>query len=260
MSYDLTISGVSCNELHEGQGKESFDFTPENRQFAATRIFLCNWADRYTLLNGLKGQAHPAISGIYAQGFSVEGIGKPTGTTQNPYQWEKAKLTVGYKNFAYNPVDMKEIAVETSAETISLKGDSFEHESGGSDMEKKVDIDPKVFLAYTQITVTKHQQTSIAEATWDGFINCVNSAPFAVSTSPGFKTWPAGMLLYMGYAFTQKIDSGNVKTYEVSHKFLGSQIDHRMEFNPNTGDWDLVTTKVGGNYKYDQADFSGIGI
>lgn len=53
MAYDLTISGVSCSELHDGSGKESFDLSPENKTVSATRVFLCDWANRYTLINGI---------------------------------------------------------------------------------------------------------------------------------------------------------------------------------------------------------------
>ena len=256
MGYCLNIGGVPCDELHADSGKESFDLSPDNKALAATRVFKCDWGNRYALLAALNYTIHPSDLSVYAITFQMEPLGKPTG----PNAWEHAKVTVGYKNLPFNPQDKKEISVETSAENVGFQNDGVEWEQGGTPAQKRVDLDPQVFIIFTQINVTIHNATGVNEPLWDSVVNCVNSGAYAVSGAPGFKTWEAGTLLYQGYSFTQKTTTGNQVSYEVTHKFLGSQVDHRKEWNPHIGDWDKVKAKQTGNYKYDEADFSSLGI
>ena len=255
-SSSSSSSTVSYKELHEGSGETSFDFTPDSVSAATRKIIYCAWSDRVNLINQFYFKPHPDFGGLYALLFSV----KPWGVSTGENTWEGAQVTIGYKSLPYNPTDYKEIAVSTSAENVSIPAEGTEYETGGDAAAKRVAADPQVFVAFTQISVTLHNQASVNESTWDGVINKVNSATFAVSSSSGFKTWGAGMLLYQGYDFVQKTMSNGTVSYEVTHKFLGSQFDHRQEFNPQTGARDKVKLKTSGNYKYDSTAFSVLGI
>lgn len=253
-AFDLVIGGVGCNELHADSGREQYDFTPDNGSVSATRVFICEWGNRGTLVNALKRTGHPNILFCYAFDFGIEPLGKSTGANS----WELAKVTVGYKSTdseeEENEEDIKTISIETSAENIGLQNDGCQFETGDTPAEKKVDLDPQTFVIFTQINVTFPNRSSVNEPVWQGVINKVNSGSISFGGA-GFYTWPAGHLLYQGYSINVRVTTEGTK-YEVTHRFVGSQVDHRKEFNPHIGDWDKVKKKKSGKYKYEEGDFS----
>lgn len=253
VTYNLTVGGVACAEIFAGTGVESFDFTPSSQSYSATRIYLCQWANRGSLINGLRLTAHPLYSYLNATGFSVAPHGKPSGTST----FDEAIITVTYKNLPYSTADFKEIQVETSAENVSFQGEGTEFETGATPADTKVDFDPNVFVATTTYNVTIHNATSINEAAWAAKVNCVNSSAFNVGGT-GYRSWDEGHLLYVGYAIAEKIASDG-KHFEVTHKFVGCDThSHQEEWNPKIGDWDAITLKQTGGKKYDETSFAGL--
>jgi len=252
----ITYMGTpyTYTELHAGSGEENFDLTPSSVTVATKKTILCAWTDRINVIKGFYGKPHADFAGVYALLFNPVGYGKPVAENT----WKKAKIEIGFKNLPYSPTDNKEIHIETSAENVSIPGEGCEFDTGSDAEAKRVDYDPQVFLIFTQMTVTLHNQTSIDEAAWTAITNCVNSGSFNLGS--GYETWVAGTVLYQGYSIDEKILSDGTKTFEVTHKLLGSTIDHRKDFNPQLGDYDKVKFKQSGNDKYEAASFSGLGI
>lgn len=100
------INGISCEELREG-----FEEGIRAQGPHATKRFLCNWADRYAVANGLIGfstgsgpggpivqtpaMRYPESTNMFAQEVTIEGKGKATqGTLQ--IQFTQAVVTANY--------------------------------------------------------------------------------------------------------------------------------------------------------------------
>lgn len=258
MSDPIYIGGVACKEMHDGSGKSSFDFSPDNKQLAAQQVFVCPWGDRYTVVNALRYAEHPDILFCYATTFDVAPWGKSTGYDS----WESAKITVGYKNFPFKTTDYKEVSVDVSAENVSCQSDGWEFEDGASASDKRVDVDPQQMVSFAQITIVMHNQSSVNEPLWASLLNKVNSGEMHLTTGGTWYHWPAGHVLYLGYSVNQKVSNTGI-SYEVTHKLIGNfQFDHRAEFNPHAAadptqaNRTKVKHKATGEYKYKSADLT----
>lgn len=101
------ISGVTCLELRESFTEGIAEGGPH-----ASKAYLCNWVDRYTVANGLLGLStlsggvngtitfthpypYPESYNMWAREVSIRGVGK---CTQGPRQiaWDKAAILVNY--------------------------------------------------------------------------------------------------------------------------------------------------------------------
>ena len=104
----ITIGGVLCQELVEGQ-MEEFDILQGPGQ---TKGYLCNWTDRFTVAKGLLGLSsttsigglinlltpmqYPEMATSYVHHVSMKGVGPPTqGPIQFAFQQVKIMATYG---------------------------------------------------------------------------------------------------------------------------------------------------------------------
>ncbi len=108
-----TIAGIVCQELVEAFG-EGFDSTGGP---TARKGYLCAWADRYTVANGLLGLSnttnvggtitlstplqYPQRSTMYAANIEIRGAGPPTQGSQQ-LQFTYAILMVSYRCFPWS--------------------------------------------------------------------------------------------------------------------------------------------------------------
>lgn len=121
-----TISGIVCQELREGFEEGIHEQGP-----VATKKFLCDWADRYTMANGLLGLVtntggaggattltnparYPESNNMFAREISIEGRGK---ATQGPLQiqFAQAVITVNYAVPQYNYLPNPDISLDPAA-------------------------------------------------------------------------------------------------------------------------------------------------
>ena len=103
----IVVNGITCQEIVR-QYREGADW---DRGPMATKGFLCNWGDRFTVANGLLGlstttsigglitlnlpAAHPQIPAIFVRSIDIEPKGKPTqGSPQ--LQFEAAIIWANY--------------------------------------------------------------------------------------------------------------------------------------------------------------------
>ncbi len=113
----VIINGVSCNEEVNGN-RENFDIVsgPE-----ATKVYLCDWNQRWTVVVGLLGFNSSATIGgaitirlpmrypdfqqtavsLYAANVAVEGVGSPY---QNTYSvgYTAARISVNFRSFPWS--------------------------------------------------------------------------------------------------------------------------------------------------------------
>lgn len=250
--YQNVFNGVWYNELNKDSGEAHFDFSPDTLSTTTSTILICDWEARYLLINSFRNLEHPTIKYCFAETFDLKPSGLPLGLGT----WQYAHIEVGYRTLFFDPTDLKEVHVKTRSQSITLPAAAmeFQDEENNDPSSQSLPIDPAIPIAFQDIAVTLHLQSTIDEPTWDSCKNCVNQSAINV-VGPGGLTWPAGHLLYLGWDIDEKFTSGG-KIFEVTHNFLGAPVDHRKEFNPSTGDFELVSTKVGGNFKFGQADFN----
>lgn len=124
-----TINGVVCQELREGFEEGIHEQGP-----VATKKYLCNWADRYAVANGLLGLVsntggaagattltsparYPESPNMFAREISIEGRGK---ATQGPLQiqFAQAVITVNYAVPQYNVLPHPESSLDPTAPYI----------------------------------------------------------------------------------------------------------------------------------------------
>lgn len=116
------INGITVQEMREGFEEGVHDQGP-----TATKKYLCDWADRFRVANGLLGfstgagsggsitmtspMLYPESANLYAREITIEGKGK---ATQGPVQiqFAQAVVTVNYGVSSWGPAPLPDMSID----------------------------------------------------------------------------------------------------------------------------------------------------
>lgn len=150
-----TINGIVCQELREG-----FEEGVDSRGPHASKKFLCAWADRYAVANGLLGLSSGTGSGgpvtlsapnqwpealnMFVQEVTIEGRGKATdGAVQIEFTQAVVTANYGVPTWGYAPLPFMSIdpgqpfvyatqSIDFGREMITVEGSSCTLAGGGT--------------------------------------------------------------------------------------------------------------------------------
>ncbi len=276
----VTINGVLCNEEVNGNS-ESFDIISGPQ---ATKVYLCDWNQRWQVVIGLLGFNHTVSVGgvitlqvpmrypdfqqtsasLYAATCSVEGIGQPY---QNTYSvgYTAARISVNFRSFPWsfeglsandfnNQIDQThpyvyaEQNLSFTSEQITIPGTQVKFASGG-----KLGADNNwgfISPIVNMVIALKYVPYIPAAA-----IVLATAAPVNSTTYLGVS---AGHLNFVGADTHQSRMSDGTLSQEVSYTFQYRPIapwDYAWDGANNR--WDKVVD-LGGGAIMQRSDLSGI--
>lgn len=260
----VTINGIACEEI-VAQFSESFDF---EAGIQCRKGFLCDWADRYSVVVGLIGIASspvvngaitlqasspwPELAQAYCRNVTVEPQGRVSqGTYQE--QWPKCIVWATYGTLPWfqqggpqldpgNPL-YAEQTLDVSVEYITIPGRGLKF-SGG----QPVGQDYGVRIALVDMSITFH---------WLPYVPTNAILAAGKINENLFLGVNPGHLLFNGVrtTYSQQVDgtSSQDATYSFSFRPIA-----RWDYGlcPETGTWLQIVTQTGSNPVIDSHDFS----
>jgi hypothetical protein len=248
-------TAVNYQEIYDSN-RESIQLDPSTLKMTAKRTLQCAWDSRYQLINNEYFQPHPSLAWVYAVNFDVEPVG--TASAENTYV--NANVVITYVSLDYIPTvgggQGVTVECDVSSKVYTIPSSAFVFSSGSSNAANSMQTSTQIHMSYANYTMTRKNLAALNEGTWAGLINNVNSVAMTISGDPEAYSWGIGSLLYLGYSYRQKYCLGSW-LYTVSHKFIGSfSASHNQEFNPSSGQFETVKSRVGGNEKYKSGDLT----
>lgn len=264
----ITINGVVCQEIARKDGlRETVGLQtgPEAR-----KGFLCNWADRYKVINGLLGltQAatiggpisvyfparYPEINTIYCHSVDVEPVGSPTqGGAQ--LAWPQCIVWANYSRLPFfnnylNAFDPKLTyctqRLSSSCEWLTIPKQGTKFVTSGLPTEQ----DLGVRLALVELEVSFKQVPYLPAAQTYTSAGLINNATFL-----GVAT---GHLLYNGCQSDTATNYDGSYTQELNYSFTARSQRWDYAFDYKNNRWDQVVWPDGSTPFITTADFSTI--
>lgn len=264
----ITINGITCEEIVAGFS-EQVDITQGP---SARKGFLCDWADRYAVAQGLLGLAsatsiggsitllapaqYPEIPTTFCRTVEIQPVGSPT---QGPIQLQYPKCIV-WANYttmpwtfqaftqlnAANPFTFAEQSISSSVEWITIPGIATRW--AGTTRSTGQDYGIRVALVDLQITIHFMPYLPTAQAyLYTGLIN--NAVYLGAAT---------GQLLYNGCQSRQGAVSDGTFTQDVTYSFTWRSVRWDYAYDAVTGTWKQVTGTDGSTPFISSVDFSQI--
>lgn len=265
----FTINGILCQEIVAGY-TESADL---GDGVSSRKGFLCNWADRFTVAQGLlgltsasgKGSAitlyyparHPELLNCYVRRIDFEGVGLPS---QGPYQlaWDKCIVWAEFGTGRFNPSGAlsfgsgsqgfvyAEQKMASSCEWVTIPRRYTKFKTSG----KKTGADAGVRLALVEIEITLHalpympDQVVLAKS---GQIN--NAAYLGVGT---------GKLIFNGVTTSESANTDGTYTAEGTYSFTARTQRWDYGFDGDSNRWDQIVWPDGSTPFISSSDFTTI--
>lgn len=243
----ITIGTSTYN--YEVENDNSGRFNLSQKGDTATECWYVAFQDAVTIGNHLLSTfaSHPIFTTMKVDNID----GEPWGQSEAVSTWNLYRLKITYKTpeWGGGETEYKDEQYSIGGEIITIPGESVYYDGEETPSGKEDDVN--LPMAMGNLTITLYNVSSINYPVIWSTLNKVNS-----STWYGLE---AGRALYLGADTSKKTTSaGSKKT--VSHKFSISQYDHRSKFNPKTGLYEKLKTRVGDNYLYEEADFTVLGV
>lgn len=191
----LTINGVVCQELVDGLTEGIHEGGPY-----ATKKYLCDWANRYQLANGMLGlvsgtggaislfapQQYPQSLNMWAREVYIEGAGQPT---QGPaqLQFPKAVVTVNYGVPKFGILPTPSISIDPSnpiiyaTQEIDIGMEQFNIPASAVQVlgpTAPLAKDVPVYFARAEIAITLHRFPWLPAPLIFGLVGNLNSAKY----------------------------------------------------------------------------------
>jgi hypothetical protein len=266
----VLIGGIACEEI-VADLEEGID---ANQGPTASKSYLCDWKDRYTVANTLLGVssgsaggtisftlpfAYPESQNMYAQNITLKGKGQPS-QGKKQLAFEKAIVAVHFNVLRYSPipplsgVDPQSIdptepilyatqELDFTVETITLPGSGLQLADGSS-----VNEDFGLQVPIVQFNVTLHKVPFLPAAQVIAALKApLNSAPL----------WGCDIrtLRFNGAKTTRTTNADGTYTQDAHYSFSYFAIGNTKNLatwsakpNPkNAGQWLEVLTTSGDN-------------
>lgn len=260
----ITVNGIQCQEIIAQHGE---GFSLESGA-SLRKGFYCSWSDRFAVARGLLGLAsvgvkngpitlhvglqYPEVPLAFCRSVSFEPQGTPRqGTYQVSYPNVIVWAEYGSLPWLSNPQQMQvdtsnpiyaEQELDSSSEYISFPGRALKFSSG-----QKVGQDFGIRVALVEFVITFHQVPYIptTAAFYAGTIN--NAAFFGAAT---------GRLMFNGVKsrYVQQWDGSWTQNAIYSFTYRVVRWDYGL--NPDTGNFEQITTATGGNSMLQSIDFN----
>jgi hypothetical protein len=255
----LIINGVECEEIVKGYSEGA------DPSVASTKQFLCAWADRYRLGNGLLGFAtatsigpdgrvnftppnrHPELN-IYSKSIHITGVGRPSqGPKQLAFASAIVEVDYGQLDWAALPEDDPDGAqsidpdnkflyctqeIDYSSEYVTVPGSALKYGPTGS--TKPFNTDMPIKIQMVEMSLMFHKLPYLP----------VGFAPLVDSTNAG---------KFLGCAAeTVKFNGGKVKRDKYLTSDTGSPagitqaVDFSFTWRPKYP-WNMIPDPGGGS-------------
>ena len=261
----VIINGIACEELVAGY-REAAD----RRGVTSTKGFLCDWADRFTVAQGLLGitsaagigglitwtipAAHPQLYNCYCVGVEFEPAGIPTqGAAQ--ITWTKCKVWAHYGTISYNwgpqmqidpttPFLWAEQEIDVGTEVVTVSGQKLKFAGGNP-----LDHDWGIRIAIVDFKITLFQVPYLPGGTILSKAGAIND-----STYLGVA---AGQLLFNGAQNRGQLMNNGIYVQNITYSFTARQYPWDYAYNGATNAWAKVVTS-GGSDIITRQSFVGI--
>jgi hypothetical protein len=269
----VTINGIVCEEIVDGL-EEGIDSGGPR----ASKKYLCAWASRYTVANGLMGLSagvggpggsvtltHPAFypesHNLFARSLRIVGKGKPSQGT-NQLQFTQAIIAVEYgvPPFGFTPADdpgggnsidpstpmvYATQEIDMSMEAYTIPASAVQVTSPTAPVAKDITI----YYAKAEIAITLHQIPYLPAQLIFSKVGNLNSVAFLGCA--------IGKLRFNGGKTHRTASTDGTFTQDVSLSFSYRSIARwDYQFHPNgTAGWVALQDKSGNNL-YTLSDLS----
>lgn len=229
----VIIGGVTCQEIVDG-----FEEGVQGQGPIATKKYLCDWTDRYALVNGLLGLvsgsggsnpsvtltkpfSYPESRNLWAREISIKGAGKPTqGILQIAFPKAIVTVNFGVPSFGYlnypdqsidpgNPYVWATQEIDYGREMVSVPSSTVKFAGGGNFNSNT----PYAFpLPHMTMSITLHKVPYLPAAQ----IWTATKAPLNNATYLGI---PAGYLMFRGARTRLEASTDGTYAQEVTFNF-----------------------------------------
>lgn len=259
-AYSVLWHGV--NVYDEGV-REHFGRT----ESYAVRTVVCNWADRFTIINALWGntgsagiftapEAYPdAPDTLYVDSVDVEGVDGPDGRSIGPnalVAYDKARLRVRYGTYDLNPTQQTgELQVDYASEIIKCAASTptFKYTSDG--VQLPPEDSPPIVLGTANLRIVRYGLAVIPTAA----IFAAGQAPLNVSSIFGAS---AKTVRFDGAKAFRRLIPGGGLNWDLSLSFSWRSKPWDQVLRPSTGAWDTIATITGSNPPLGTSDLNAL--
>lgn len=232
---------------------------------SATRTLLCRWADRATVIDGLRGgtvivggvatftppAAYPDAPWLPVDSIDVIGVAGEDGLSVGAngmiaYTWARLKVV-------YKPPDYNE-TTETGSLALDFSTEVFSVPQGQPSFQYSFDaapVPPEACPSIRQTTVTfvrtRRNVAAIPTATILALAGTVNAAAFEGAA--------IGTVRFDGASTQRRLTTAGEENWDITYKFVYRPSGWNSFFRPSSGTFAPVVSIAGGNPPYPSGDF-----
>lgn len=278
---------MGATDYWEAPGSPTEELDIENSTSSATRVFYCDWDDRYDVrayllsYNTGKYEYDTILYPIKASIAPFGNRNEAESALNKKSVYEKAAITVNYKpllGYSSNPLGAGNItgaefvsqSIDIETQFLSVTSSGIYWNTGLTDAIDEGQAPAKLVIV-KNYAITLHRVLTIPDD-FDDLIGTVNTDTYNTVKRNGTDTKYAiavGNLLYKGYSLSRSIGTLGVESCDVTLNFAQLMIDENNAWNnawnPKTQAWGRLYKSDGaGSYTYASiyppADWTNLGL